>query len=243
MKINQSLTVVVTALNEEKNILQCLELLKLFLSKHLLNYQIVFVDDGSTDETFAKVSSFGPDEKIKILKMEKNSGVGACIKAAIPHIETEWFCWFPSDLEFLPEVLLDALKFHESLDLIVTYPANSEKIRSRMRYYLSRTFTKIINVSFSLNLKYYNGITFYRKSAVSHLEINSNRFFFHAEFLIKSLKKKNCPYIEVPIIISARAGGKSNAIKLKVFADVMYCYLKNLWELKLDRRNNEHFTA
>lgn len=231
MKFNLSLTVIVTAYNEENNVLSCIEQLENFLDNYVDSYQIILVDDGSTDATLKTVSE-KTFKNYSLVKMYKNQGVGACIKAALPLVQTEWFCWFPSDLEFLPIELLKPVAKCAGLDIVVTHALNSEVVRSSFRYYLSKVFNEILNLSFSRNLKYYNGITFYRKDITSGLSVTSNRFFFHAELLLKSLNKTSS-YTEVPIVITPRKSGKSGAIRFKVLKDVIVCYCKSLWELKL----------
>ena len=232
MKSDIELTVIVTAFNEEKNILRCLKLLCEFLEKNLNIFQIVFVDDGSSDKTFELLKQNVIDSRIQILKNNKNYGVGSSIKAALPLVHTEWFCWFPSDLEFLPEELLKPLNSCSNQEIVLTYAENSKEIRSYYRQLLSIFFTKILNISFKKDIKYFNGITLYKKKLIANHSIYSNRFFFHAELLLKCLNSTNA-YVEVPITITPRAQGKSSAIKLAVLKDVIFCYLKSFWELRI----------
>ncbi len=234
MKKQLSLAVIVTALNEEKNIVPCVVKLQAFLEKAVNSYQIIVVDDGSTDNTWAALAPFQHSENIITLKLEKNGGVGASIKRALAHVETEWFCWFPSDLEFLPQELLSPIKECDDTDIVTTYAGNALKVRSLFRYLLSKTFNTMMNQSFGLNLKYFNGITLYKKKAVEGLTIHSNRFFFHAELLVKCLKK-GCSFKQVPLVLSPRNSGKSNAIKWPVFLDVATCYLKTFHEMTFKR--------
>lgn len=240
MKFEFSLTVIVTALNEEKNIARCLELLNTYLDKNFTHFSIILVDDGSADNTLTIARNFkklNMLQNLKILTMIHNQGVGASVKKALEEVDTDWLCWFPSDLEFLPEELSKLLTHCESNDVIVSYASNGNEIRSQFRYHLSKLFNRIINFSFSMNLKYFNGITLYKKKYIKDLEIHSNRFFFHTELLIKCLRKTNL-YIEIPIRLTARHEGKSNAIKLLVLRDVIACYIKNIWEIRFLK--NEH---
>lgn len=232
MKFDQSLTVIVTAFNEEENILSCLTLLENFLETHLRSYQIILVDDGSLDRTVEIVHSKESIKNFSFLKMETNQGVGACIKKALPYVNSEWFCWFPSDLEFLPIELLKPISQCSHNDIVITHAFNSKVIRSPLRYHLSKVFNGVLNLSFALNLKYYNGITFYRKSVVLDFNVHSNRFFFHAELLLKSLRRTK-KYQEVPIFITTRKNGQSSALKWKVLKDIACCYFINVWELRI----------
>jgi dolichol-phosphate mannosyltransferase len=234
MKINVGLTVIVTAYNEEKNIFNCITMLDHFLNENLESYQIIVVDDGSSDLTIDNFSLIPTKKDIELIRMGQNQGVGACIKKAFPQITESWFCWFPSDLEFLPNELLKPLAQCRDNDIVVTHALNARMVRSHFRYYLSTAFNIILNISFSKKIKYYNGITLYKKSAATNLRIKSNRFFFHAELLLRNINNKT-KLSEVSIILTPRYEGVSSAIRYTVLKDIVFCYLNVLWELKIKK--------
>ncbi len=238
MKSAVNLSLVITALNEEENVKHCLETVSLFLQENFDNYEIVFVNDGSTDSTGSKLESMAHLPNLKIIHLEKNQGTGGAVKEALKKINGDWYCWLPSDLEIRPEEILKAIRHCESSDLIVTYIENGHEARTSFRNILSWGFVQILNASFSHKLKYYNGPALIRTSKLSGLSVRSNRFFFHAELLLKVLKRRP-KMSEVGIVLTPRHMGQSKAIKLRVFLDVMKCYLTNVWELRV-RDENPH---
>ncbi len=79
METNVVVSVVIPAYNEEEGIEKVLtELKSLDLGK---NSEIIVVDDGSTDQTFAKASIQG----VKVIRHEQNLGYGAALKTGIRH--------------------------------------------------------------------------------------------------------------------------------------------------------------
>ena len=79
-----NVSVVVPLYNEEENI----SILQRELNEALtgLDYEIIFVDDGSSDET---VSRIVPDQRIRVLRFEKNVGQSAAIFAGLQAVRSE----------------------------------------------------------------------------------------------------------------------------------------------------------
>ena len=106
------LSVVMPVHNEEKN----LPFLFQELTQELygLNYELVFVDDGSADHSFSILSSLAQKDKhIKIIKLLSNYGQSTALAAGIEHAEGENIVTMDSDLQHDPKdikVLLEPLQ-------------------------------------------------------------------------------------------------------------------------------------
>ena len=90
----KSLSIVIPIFNEEKRILESLFKIKNFLNKikKKIKIQIVFVDDGSTDNSILLLEQFLKKNKInnKIIKLEKNSGKGGALKVGVLKCDYTW---------------------------------------------------------------------------------------------------------------------------------------------------------
>ena len=73
-----AVSVVVPVFNEEENIPGLQAELNAALSG--LDHEIIFVDDGSTDHTFERISA---DERVRVVRFEKNTGQSAAIYAGL----------------------------------------------------------------------------------------------------------------------------------------------------------------
>ncbi len=239
MRSDIFLSVVVTALNEESNVETCVSKLNKFLSGHFEKYEIIFVNDGSTDKTKERLDAIAGISQLKVIHLENNHGTGGAIKKAIPFIEGEWYCWLPSDLEILPEEILKPLALASQNDVIITYIENGHVVRSDFRNTLSKLFVKVMNLSFGKELKYFNGVSLIKTSLMKDLNINSNRFFFHAELLLKVLLKTK-KFDQVAITLTPRTADVSKAIKAHVLADVIVCFIRNFWELRIIHENPDY---
>jgi glycosyltransferase involved in cell wall biosynthesis len=138
------ISVVVTVYNEEENIRplvqQITEALKDF------QYEIVYVDDGSTDNTVAELKSLGHD-RLKIVEFKKNYGQSLALMAGIDQAEGDYIATMDGDLQNDPSDIPAMLKLAEEgdWDMVAGNRANRKdgmflrKIPSRIANYIIRT--------------------------------------------------------------------------------------------------------
>ena len=111
------LSVVVCVYNEEENVLPLLKQITEALSG--MDYEIVYVDDGSTDNTLDKLKTSGY-KNLRIVEFRRNYGQSAALVAGIQHAEGEWIATMDGDLQNdpadIPLMLDNAVK--NRLDLM-----------------------------------------------------------------------------------------------------------------------------
>lgn len=77
------------------------------LDKKLFDYEIIFVDDGSTDDSFKKLKVMAAkDEKIKVIKLSKNFGSHLAILAGLEVANGDCVTMISADLQDPPEIIL-----------------------------------------------------------------------------------------------------------------------------------------
>jgi len=81
------LSIVVTVFNEEENIKPLVK--NIFDSLDGYDYEIIYVDDGSTDNTVREVKSLN-SKKIKLIEFRKNFGQSSALAAGIDNAEGEY---------------------------------------------------------------------------------------------------------------------------------------------------------
>jgi glycosyltransferase involved in cell wall biosynthesis len=79
--------------------------IKSVLKQNFKNWELIIVDDGSTDNTDEVVSKFLNDKRIKYIKLEKNSGVNVARNRAIKESKGEYFILLDSDNELNNDIL------------------------------------------------------------------------------------------------------------------------------------------
>lgn len=90
---------IIPCYNSQQFINECLESIK---NQTYKNLELIFIDDGSIDDTYNILLRFKKDnlesfESIKILQHKKNRGICAAFNTALKQIHGEFLCWFDSD--------------------------------------------------------------------------------------------------------------------------------------------------
>jgi teichuronic acid biosynthesis glycosyltransferase TuaG len=92
------------------------------LNQTYQNWELLLVDDVSTDDSVAVVQSFR-DERIKLMRLEKNSGPAIARNTAIEAATGRFIAFLDSDDLWLPEKLEKQLQFMLTQNAAVTHTA------------------------------------------------------------------------------------------------------------------------
>lgn len=97
-------SVVIPLYNEQDNVRELVDRLVPVLETTRKPFEIVFVDDGSRDETAAMVrAASGTDPRVKLVRFAKNYGQEAAVQAGILHASGRWIVQMDGDLQNPPE--------------------------------------------------------------------------------------------------------------------------------------------
>jgi glycosyltransferase involved in cell wall biosynthesis len=138
-----AISVVVPLFNEEENV----PLLQSELTRALsdLDYEIVFVDDGSTDRTAARIE---PAPRIQVLRFEKNAGQSAALYAGLKNARGATAVLIDGDLQNDPADIPKLLaEIERGADLVCGYRAERKdtfvkRVTSRVANFVRSRFTK-----------------------------------------------------------------------------------------------------
>ncbi|MBP7653080.1 D-glycero-beta-D-manno-heptose 1-phosphate adenylyltransferase [Candidatus Dependentiae bacterium] len=223
-----SISIVIPALNEELNIETSASGLINCLEKHQIKWELILIDDGSSDKTYSimEIIKKNYPDKIKLIRHKKNKGLGYSVREGIQLSKFEAFTWFPADGENDPEELIKYIFMLNYVDIIIPFAVNTG-VRSVFRRVLSSIYLMIINISFGTMFNYTNGNIIYKKKILDKLDLKSNSFFFQTETLIKAVRlNSGVLFSEVPIELKERKGGKTKALRLNNIIKVGVDYLR-----------------
>jgi len=114
-------TIAIPAYNEEKSIVETLEsVLNLKYPKN--KYEIIVIDDGSTDKTSAIVRSYLNKNKNLRLLIQNNSGKGAALNKALKLSKGEFFVCLDADSTVHKDALRKMLPHFDDLSVAVVLP-------------------------------------------------------------------------------------------------------------------------
>lgn len=113
------ISIVIPALNEEKNIKLIAnkvadELEKICSKKNNMDYEIIFVNDGSTDKTELELKAIHSlNRKINYLTLSRNFGHQSALRCGIDYAQGDAIVSMDADLQHPPELLMEFIKKYE----------------------------------------------------------------------------------------------------------------------------------
>jgi glycosyltransferase involved in cell wall biosynthesis len=154
----RELSVIITVMNEEENIAPLLAAVRSALAG--IDYEVVLVDDGSTDKTVAQVLQHS-DERTVLVQLRKNYGQSTAMTAGIDHSRGTYVALIDGDLQNDPTdipFMLEKLK-SEDWDVVAGNRKNRKdgvflrKIPSRIANALIRRMTGVYIKDYGCTLK------------------------------------------------------------------------------------------
>lgn len=166
------ISVVIPVHNEEGNVKELYAKLRNVLSPITENYELIFVDDGSSDKTFNILKEINKeDQKMKAIKLRRNFGKSIALNAAFRHTKGDVVITMDGDLQDDPvEIPRFIEKIEEGYDLVVgwKYPRNdpfTKTIPSKIFNWLTCMLTGV-------NLHDFNcGFKAYKKEVIENISL------------------------------------------------------------------------
>jgi glycosyltransferase involved in cell wall biosynthesis len=114
------ISVIIPTFNGEETIERLYSRLSLVLIGLKKTYEIIFVDDGSTDRTFEILKELNQqDERIRIIKLSRNFGQHAALQAGIKNMQGRILITLDDDLQNSPEDIPSFLEqFYKGCDIV-----------------------------------------------------------------------------------------------------------------------------
>jgi polyisoprenyl-phosphate glycosyltransferase len=102
----RSLCVVVPVLNEERGLAPLVAELRPVLESLGLDWEVLFVDDGSTDATLARLKAINAEEpRVKAISLSRNFGKEIAIAAGLSYVRADAAVLMDADLQHPPEAI------------------------------------------------------------------------------------------------------------------------------------------
>ena len=237
-----TLSVVMPALNEERNIEAAIGDTLAALDDFQIEGEIVVVNDGSSDRTPELVRArMARDPRVKMIEHPLRQGIGVSFWDGVEHATGDAVIMLPGDNENDPSESLRYFSLLEHVDVVIPFVYNRQ-VRSVFRNVLSLLYRQIINTTFRTNFNYTNGTVLYRRSILSQFTANSKGFFFQTEVLIRAVKNGYL-FAEVPYQLNRREGGKSKAVSFPSLLNVVKGYLDLVREIYFRKDGGERPAA
>ena len=142
------LSVVVPCYNEEENIPLFYKTIVQVFGSLMDQTELVFIDDGSTDQTYEQLRSLYEQSSfyIKVVRFSRNFGKEAALLAGLQNATGDFVAIIDADLQQRPEYVLqmmDILKEHPEYDAVAAYQAQRKE--GKILTFFKDCFYKIID--------------------------------------------------------------------------------------------------
>jgi glycosyltransferase involved in cell wall biosynthesis len=217
-KIAGMLSIVVPVFNEEESLMAFFAELEKEIKKLHEPFEVVFVDDGSTDGSFALLRELEKKEKnVRVFSFRKNQGKAEALTAGFQKAKGDTIVTLDADLQDQPSEIqkLIAKQRNEGFDAVSGWRKN-RKDKSKM-VIISRIFNFFAGDFFGVNLHDYNcGLKIYTAEAAKSLRLYGG---LH-RFIPLLLHQQGFTVDEVVVEHQPRKYGKSKYGFSKVFKDL-----------------------
>ena len=223
-----SVTVIVPCYNEEAGLPSLFDRLDA-MHRQLPDWGFLFVDDGSSDETFTVLLEATRDRDwLGVLRHNENLGLGAALRTGFLNATAPIICTIDSDCTYPPERLPELVaKLNEGSEIVTAsawHPESSAAEGGKVRIYLSRMVSSIYKLLIGQDVYTFTCLfRAYRRETVRGIRFRANGFAAVAELMLRAMLSGS-RVGEVPIPLGKRYHGES---KLKI-GDAIVAHLSLL---------------
>jgi hypothetical protein len=230
-KFTRGVSMLAWAYNEEILIESFLQGAVALLDQVATDWEIVLVDDCSTDRTNEIATAFAAREpRLRVVRHERNLNVGMACRTAIEHARKEFLFWQTVDWSY------DIRKLRIFLELLMHFDAvqGIRPVPIRLMSYIpvlrsiyrirrrSDSFYKavislgnyyVLTILFGVRFHDFQNVTFYRTRVIQKISLVGRTSFINPELLLRNYYS-GATFIEVPIRFISREKGVAKGTRL-----------------------------
>ena len=197
--INRSISVIIPVYNEEEYLPKTIQEVYRVLNENFYDFEIIFVDDGSTDNSFHILSNFQEEySSVVVLRNFRNQGLGAALQKGFSAATKEVIFYLDCDLPFDPILATKMVLLLDTCDIVI---GKRDRWDNAIRRSYSYIYNFIIQRLFRLDIYDINvGMKVFKRSILDKIQLSSSGSFINTEFLAEarrngfSIRKVNCEY-------------------------------------------------
>lgn len=218
------LSVIIPIYNEEKTIKSSLLTLYNYLISSFKTFEIIAVNDGSTDNTLKILKTIN---FIRLISYEKNKGKGYAVKRGILLAKGEFLFFTDADLSFPPENILRGIFLLNSdkSEYVVGTRKNKKETYPLVRRILSKGFSNAVHFLLKLDINDTQcGFKGFRRTIAKNIfpRVQDTGFCFDIELLFL-LKTENLKSSTLPVTFSHK-----DTSHIRIFRDSLNMFFSLL---------------
>lgn len=250
-----SLTMLGWALNEEESIGEYVERAERCLSELTDDYELILIDDGSTDGTWDIANACQQSRPwLRLYRNDRNRGPGYNTKRAIGLAQKDYVFWQTVDWAYDIRDLMASLNLlakYEVLQGVRLAPVSPTGLFAQRSDHFGKAVVSVTNyllirLLFRLPLRDYQNVTVYPRSLIQSVELETESAFTNPECLLK-VWWKGVTIKEVPVAFVKRQKGVAKGTRLTAVlaavSDILYWWFRWLVLGKRKDKRRGHVIA
>jgi len=209
----ESVTVVIPAFNEATTLSAVVADITDAMDDYDGEWEIVIVDDGSTDGT-AEVAQSLTGERIRLLRHERNRGSGMAIRTGLNDAHCDLVVYVPADGQFDPYEIPRFADAAQNADIVIGARQHREGY-GWVRKLQSIVYVRLVNLLFGQNFGDVNWVHMWRRDTAGRLPVKAEGVFMQQELLARA-RRNGMRVVEVPSEFLRRQGGLAKGSKASV---------------------------
>lgn len=226
-----SLSIVIPAHNEESTVVGVVEEVSTIAQQMGLDYEIILVNDGSTDQTGPLAHTLSERiARFNLVEHFPGRGYGGALKAGFAAAAKEWITFFPADRQFVFGDIAKLLGQSSTADIVSGYRANRQD--NSIRRLNAWGWNMLIKMFFGyLGRDIDCGFKLFRREILKHVRLVSDGAMLDTELLAGA---KACGYRigEVEVTHLPRTAGAATGANLPVIAKAFRDLLRFRWRFR-----------
>lgn len=207
MDREKMISVVIPVYNEEANLPHLIERLRAVVQKMGRSFELVFVDDGSRDNSLSILKSFLIHPEVKVVELTRNYGQHAAIFSGFSVVGGEIVITLDADLQNPPEEIPNLVRVMEEGGYDVVGTIRKERKDSFLRTFPSRIVNIVARKITKVNMSDWGCmLRAYRRDVVARM-VNCHEHSTFIPALATYFAKK---VTEIEVVHNERHGGESH---------------------------------
>lgn len=226
--MTKDLTIVVPAYNEQNRLAKTVNEISEIADEVLTSWEIILVNDGSTDRTLEIASSLkdARPNNIQILDLPKNKGVGNAFLLGLGKASKEFITLIPGDNAFAMSGIRTLFSFVGDAELVISYRSNPAA-RTFFRRWLSRFATLVLRLISGRQIRDAHSMFVYPVRAVRKFKFSPG-YGYHMETLSRMLLIANS-LKEVPVELNPKPDASSGVMRMRTLCILGSTAIHLLW--------------
>ncbi|PIR69298.1 MAG: hypothetical protein COU47_04370 [Candidatus Niyogibacteria bacterium CG10_big_fil_rev_8_21_14_0_10_46_36] len=215
-----AISIVVPTLNEEGNVRPLVERIHSALGPHRISYEVIFIDDHSTDETRERIKELALTYPVQLHIKKGRPGKAFSLLEGFAYASYELTCMIDADLQYIPECIPGMMQTIQGGEVDIVVADRIEKDLSIMRKIASKTFRFVFGrVLHGFSCDVQSGLKVFRTQVIKEITIDPSPWTFDLEFLINA-REAGYRIGTIDFIFQERAEGESKIHMLSAMAEI-----------------------